>query len=59
MRITKSRAYKDSERVLSSANTQQDVDNVVKAAKQRLKDKEFGHFLKKVLDKRRELPERP
>lgn len=55
MRITKSRAYKDSERALAAAKTQEDVTNVTKAARFKLSEGEFGHFLKKVLSRRDEL----
>jgi len=55
VRITKSRTYKDCERALAAAKTQEDVSGVVMIAKANLNDKEFGHFLKKVADKRREV----
>ncbi len=55
MRITKSRTYKNCERALAAAKTQEDVSGVVMIAKANLNDKEFGHFLNKAADRRQKL----
>jgi len=55
MRVFKSKPYRHAERALSAASTQQEVDVVRDNARANLNDKEFGHFLKKVADKRREV----
>ena len=55
MRVFKSKPYRHAERALSAASTQQEVDVVRDNARTNLNDKEFGHFLKKVADRRQKL----
>ena len=58
MNILKSTAYRHAERALKAASTQREVDAVVYAARSNLSSQEFGRFLKRVLERRREMPER-
>lgn len=57
MKLFKSKAYRHAERALSAAGTQEQVDVVRANARMSLKDKEFGHFLKKVGEHRQKLAE--
>lgn len=55
MRIFKSPAYRNAERALKAARTQEELDVVRDSARVQLKPKEFGHFLKKLAARRQEL----
>ena len=55
MRIFKSKAYRSAERSLATAQTQEQVDTVRNSAMKALTPKEFGHFGKRIADRRQKL----
>ena len=55
MRIFKTPACRHAEHALSAARTQEELDVVRNSARIQLNPTEFGHFLKKLADRRQEL----